>query len=257
MNRTIKTVALLLLAALTLGLLSGCINIYPTVPGNTEVTAPTIAEQPAQPAQPEQPAQPAQPTTESLVKKNGESIYSANELSLYDVVTFGRYPQTEFGTEKPIEWYVIKMDGNKVRLLSRYCLDSQKYHGYCKKMNFEQSDLYQWLNGTFKNAAFSSEEQRMLYNNITLPNSDEAFALPQSYRAATGTEYAIKIRGFKDVSNHWWLSDPAEYYDVTWDDDEYWPRECAQTINFDGSQIRIFPLNYNKKGVRPMIEIQF
>ena len=61
----------------------------------------------------------------------------------------------------------------------------------------------------------------------------------------------------KDVSNYWWLSDPAEYYDVTWDDDEYWPRDCAQTINFDGSQIRIFPLNYNKKGVRPMIEIQF
>ena len=195
-------------------------------------------------------------TGTAAVKKNGRSIGSASELSLYDVVTFGEYAQTALGTVKPIEWYVTKIDGDKVQLLSRYCLDSKEYHSYCRAMYFEQSDLCQWLNGAFKNAAFSAEEQRMLYNGVTLPDSSEAMALPQTYRAATGTEYAIKVCGYNAAANHWWLSDPAEFYDVTWDDSYYRARECALTMNYNGSQIRIFPLNYHHKGVRPMIVVR-
>ena len=195
-------------------------------------------------------------TGTAAVKKNGRSIGSASELSLYDVVTFGEYTQTALGTVKPIEWYVTKIDGDKVQLLSRYCLDSKEYHNCCRAMYFEQSDLYQWLNGAFKNAAFSSDEQRMLINGVTLPDSSEAMALPQTYRAATGTEYAIKVCGYNAAANHWWLSDPAEFYDVTWDDSYYRARECALTMNYNGSQIRIFPLNYHHKGVRPMIVVR-
>ena len=191
------------------------------------------------------------------VQKDGKAIASANELKLYDVVTFGRYIQTELGTEKPIEWYVIKIDGDKVRLLSRYCIDSRRYNDSCRTMTFEQSDLCQWLNGDFKDLAFSAEERQMLYNSITLPNSEEVFALPQTYRAATGTEYAIKVRGYNAAANHWWLSDPTLLSYEYWDDnDPSYPRVCAKTINFNGSQIRVFPLNYNRKGVRPMIVIR-
>ena len=55
---------------------------------------------------------------ESPVKKNGQAVSSADELRVYDVVTFGSYPLRSFSDYAGIEWVVLSKSENRVTLLS-------------------------------------------------------------------------------------------------------------------------------------------
>ena len=78
-----------------------------------------------------------------------------------DIVTFGSYEQdNDFsnGTE-PIEWIVLDVQGGKSLLISRYGLDRQPFHTEQKDTTWDKSTLRTWLNSSFMDAAFSTEEQ--------------------------------------------------------------------------------------------------
>ena len=75
-------------------------------------------------------------------------------------VTFGTYPQTYFGRDKtPIEWLVLERDGDKALLVSRYLLDVMPWHPERTSSRWEASDVRQWLNGAFLDAAFTEAER--------------------------------------------------------------------------------------------------
>ena len=170
-------------------------------------------------------------------------------------MTFGNYPQTSMGFDAPIEWYVINVEGNKVQLLSVYCLDSMPFHNKNEEVRFKSSDLYRWLNGSFRERAFNADEQAMLAREILLPNKAEAFKLPQSYRAATGTDHAIS-QGYNDKQNIWWLGDDSKvtYSYGYWDVAENY---CALAMIADGSDAWEYKVTFSGKGIRPLIVIQF
>ena len=264
-NTGLKMIAVAALAVLLLGSVA-------CLPGGrlewvTDTPAP--AQEPTEPKEDTtepigQPTEPKEDTTESTeespVRKSGKSVLSAKELSLYDVVTFGRYIQTEMGSETPIEWYVIRIDGNKVRLMSKYCLDSCRYHsGKFDMVEFEDSELYRWLNKEFKKDAFSDEERQMLTNGVTLLNRSEAKKLPLEYRKAKATEYAIEVRGFNEKKDFWWLGESCEDPAYEWDDEtwDYVECYCAYAMKGDGEDIWSFAMTFHGKGVRPVITIQF
>lgn len=222
--------------------------ILPTEPP----TEPAVTNPPA--TDPPTPLPTPEPV--SPVKKNGKSVYAAGDLFEFDVVTFGNYPQTGTGAEAPIEWYVVRIEGNKVMLLSRYCLDSLQFHQKNEEITFRNSDLYRWLNSEFKRDAFSDEERVMLAREITLPDRAEAFRLlPEAYRCTTGTEYAI-AHGFDVKNNLWWL---GEFYGTTYTYGEWNVAEhhCAYAMIADGSDAWYYQVDFHGKGVRPMIVIQF
>ncbi len=88
------------------------------------------------------------------------------------VITFGTYeqdivtekkrfkkPVTTF-VRKPIEWIVLANEGDRVLLISKYILDCQEGH-FAKyaRVSWENCSLRQWLNSTFLNDAFDSDEQ--------------------------------------------------------------------------------------------------
>lgn len=78
-----------------------------------------------------------------------------------DIVYFGNYEQdndTSNGAEK-IEWQVLAKENNKVLVISKYALDSQHYNTADKDVTWETCTLRTWLNGTFLNSAFSTNEQ--------------------------------------------------------------------------------------------------
>lgn len=104
------------------------------------------------------------------IEGKNTSAYAENfEIGSY--VTFGTYPQTAEGTdETPIEWLVLAQDGDNVLLLSRYCLDSQRYNTSYDDMTWEMCTLRTWLNDDFINCAFTSEEQ----SAILLTNVDNS-----------------------------------------------------------------------------------
>ena len=85
----------------------------------------------------------------------------------YVYLRLGQYPQTADGGIEPILWRVLSADGEKAYLLSEYILFARAMHNnrgeYSKfKNDFSKTELCQYLNTTFAEAAFTEEEMSML-----------------------------------------------------------------------------------------------
>lgn len=102
--------------------------------------------------------------SEKISNKN--DIYQhSNKIKTEDIVTgnsfiFGKYEQdnnTSNGEEK-IEWIVLDKQPKKALLISKFALDCQPIEA----KNWQNNSLRKWLNKTFLNSAFSSEEQSVM-----------------------------------------------------------------------------------------------
>ena len=97
--------------------------------------------------------------------------YDKEKYAVGNYITFGTYPQTAVGMdETPIEWLVLDRDGDKALLISRYGLDAQYYNDGWTDITWEKCALRTWLNSTFMNKAFTSDEQK----GIALTNVDNS-----------------------------------------------------------------------------------
>ena len=109
-----------------------------------------------------------------ILLKNDNNLSAAARDTKYSVgnyVTIGHYPQTSEGTDSTlIEWLVVARDGQKVLLLSRYGLDAQPYYKEWTSITWERCTLRTWLNETFLNKAFTTQEQ----TGILLTNVDNS-----------------------------------------------------------------------------------
>ena len=190
------------------------------------------------------------------IEKDGKALTSTDGLALYDVITFGRYPQSMSGEPVPIEWVVTGISGNRVQLLSQYALDSQKYHNGNLSVSWQKSKLYGWLNSTFLEAAFTAEEQKWLYGPVSLPSVAEANQLPLYLRICESTGYAIS-QGADPNKCIWWLSSGSGEYQVR--NGEWWwsdtrTANCASAVLETGKVAKGgFQVNYSGKTVRPII----
>ena len=166
---------------------------------------------------------------------------TAARFKVGNVVKFGHYPQTKAGNDKtPIDWQVLARDGTKALLISRYALDCQEYNTLYAGVTWETCSLRTWLNGTFKNKAFTgSELNSIVTTNVSAdknPNystsagnatEDQVFLLSitevsqyfSTYEArkCVPTEYAIAQGAYTSSSNTsggkaicwWWLRSPG------------------------------------------------
>lgn len=84
--------------------------------------------------------------SEKVREKRKKSILE--KLNIKDGhMKFGHYEQGN-GIE-PIEWVILKMEGTKVFLLSKYALDYQPYHDTFEPVTWENCSLRKWLNESF------------------------------------------------------------------------------------------------------------
>lgn len=84
--------------------------------------------------------------------------------SVGDTITFGAYEQdnnTSNGKEA-VDWTVLDKDGMSLLLISKQALDCQQYNKLNANISWEKCSLRTWMNDTFLNDAFSSEEQTMI-----------------------------------------------------------------------------------------------
>ncbi len=168
-----------------------------------------------------------------------DDISSVSALSVGDRVVFGTYEQdndTSNGTED-ISWIVLAIDGDEALLLTEYLLDYVPYNEEYTSVTWETCTLRTWMNDTFYNAAFTSEEQAKIVTS-TLSNNDnptygteggndtedKIFALSideaedyfsgSSSRKAYTTDYAhAKGYDYSDGSDWWWLRSSGHYTD--------------------------------------------
>ena len=112
---------------------------------------------------------------------DGETLKGYSKTTGYQYVSFGAYPTDADGGRQPILWRVLRAENGEAFLLSEYILfaaavdsDAAHYAGW------EGSDLYAYLNDTFKNDAFSAAEQQALLCRtedqalVTLLSGDES-----------------------------------------------------------------------------------
>lgn len=140
-------------------------------------------------------------------------------------IKFGRYPQASRNENALIEWLVLKNDGSKALLISKYALDCQQYHTSRIFGTWKTCTLRKWLNGTFISNAFSHEEQAMILSTTTesadtkdrvfLLSMDEAWEYfsSDSTRQCQGTAYCYAQGAYKTGNGHcaWWLRSPVCY----------------------------------------------
>ena len=110
---------------------------------------------------------------DSLLKNDANLAAAARDAkySVGNYVTFGHYPQTSGGNDSTeIEWLVLARYGNKALLVSRYGLDAKPYNTEDTNITWEECTLRTWLNDTFLNKAFTTEEQA----GILLTNVDNS-----------------------------------------------------------------------------------
>ena len=99
------------------------------------------------------------------------------EAKVGDIVLFGTYEQDNHAStgEGNIEWLVLAKKDNKILVISNKALDCQPYNTSFTAVTWESCSLRNWLNGTFLDAAFSSEEQTQILNTSVSANTNPEY----------------------------------------------------------------------------------
>lgn len=205
-----------------------------------------------------------------LTKPRVFQLVSKKQPSYKGFVTikFGRYPQASKNENALIEWLVLKNDGSKALLISKYALDCQQYNTSHTIVTWETCTLRKWLNGAFFNNAFSVDEQKQILSTTVTPDrnpsystdpgnntKDKVFLLSiaeaqkyfssDSTRQCQGTVYCYAQGAFKGTIKaekgncFWWLRSPGDSStfaaQVVGDGSVY---ECGHSVSLNEAAVR-------------------
>ena len=128
-----------------------------------------------------------EPTTEKYTSKisipEEIGINGRTRLEIGDYITFGSYEQDndlENGTEE-IEWMILEFEKDKMLVISRYGLDCQPYNTEYDTVTWETCSLREWLNSTFYETAFTSDEQRLVLNSSVTVDPNSSYDTPSGH----------------------------------------------------------------------------
>ncbi len=195
-------------------------------------------------------------------------------LSKGDSIYLGRYEQdnhSENGAE-PIEWVVLEVSDGKALLISKYALDCQAYNSEKLEISWVSSSLRSWLNDTFYQAAFTSDEQAAILltnvSNAEAEGNPEWTAFPSadtkdrlfllSYQEAAA--YFPNANERKVFGTEYARAQGAKFLGITtiaFGETDWWLRSSG-TVQTDASFIGVFgDLNTkavsDKIGIRPAL----
>ena len=176
--------------------------------------------------------------TASKTESSSQEKDKNPEYKVGETIEFGNYPQDKDGTEKPIEWIVMKKEGNQVLLLSKYVLDAKPYNEEVEEVTWETSDIRKWLNNEFYTTAFNKAEKAKIQTSLIKnednseygtsggnDTEDKVFLLSEKEaetlfsndkkRIAKATEYAEEsgVYGNEEKAAWWWLRSPGHWSD--------------------------------------------
>ena len=171
--------------------------------------------------------------TTAKVERSSQEEDKNSDYKIGETIEFGNYPQEEDGTEKPIEWIVMKNEENQVLLLSKYVLDAKPYYEW-EGVTWQTSDIRQWLNNEFYTTAFNKAEKAKIQTSLIKnednseygtsggnDTEDKVFLLSEKEaetlfsnddeRIAKATGYAEKSGVYVNEKKEsvWWLRSPG------------------------------------------------
>lgn len=94
------------------------------------------------------------------------------KLSEGETVTFGNWPQGSSGEIMPIEWIVLSATRHSAWMVTKHIIDCSRFswsfaaYSANRNVRWRESEIRDWLNGTFFNKAFSPEEQELMASQV-------------------------------------------------------------------------------------------
>ena len=130
------------------------------------------------------------------------------EYAIGSEIQFGSYEQdgnTGNGAED-IEWIILARAGDNALLLSKYGLDAKEYHEEQEDITWEQSDIRSWLNSSFMDTAFTSEEQGAILKS-EVDNSQAEGNSEYDTTGGNNTEDRVFLLSYKEAFEDYFTSD--------------------------------------------------
>ena len=191
-------------------------------------------------------------------------------------VRFGSYEQdndTSNGKED-IKWKILAKEDNRLLLISEKALDCKQYNTSRDKVTWETCSLRKWLNETFLNYAFNTNEQALIQNTTVSADknpeystdpgnatTDKVFLLSigevnqyfsdNDARKCAATAYAIAQGAAIDISNP--FNPRADYWLRSPGNNQY---SAALVLSFGGVFSQGLAVDFVQRGficVRPAI----
>ena len=176
-------------------------------------------------------------------------------------IMLGSYRQGNASIDgvEPIEWIIVKREGTRAMVLSKYALDAMKYSRF-DTATWESSEIRRWLNDEFLKTAFTQEEEAVIAQRYVdlgkgkRNTQDKVFLMCRQDveavwpelegRAAQATPYALsKEMPYTNEKGEcrWWLCFPNN-------------RKKGDTVRYDG-KFSSDPVKTYTLGVRPAMWI--
>ncbi len=194
-----------------------------------------------------------------------------------DVVEFGTFEDSEMHNAGPIEWFVIKREGDRILLLSKYVLVEKEYFSNfwdahnVHLANWEQCTLRSWLNNSFYKDSFNENEKRIIRkSNIPNDNSRETsdYVFILSWNELKLISDGLRKEIFKEKyygekyrkSSSFWLRasfepDPNDQRYKLLDGRSYSKEDALTTYWLYGDREFVRSSCQSKEGVRPALWI--
>lgn len=156
------------------------------------------------------------------------------KLSVGDSLQMGNYG------ENSIWWEVIAVDGDRALVISRDSVDWKLFNEQYENVTWETSTLRNWLNDTFYNSAFNSDERsKILTTTIENPDNPDSgvdggndtedrlfllsvYEVEEYYEREAFREAGLSIKAYNSakeynpdgyiggLSSSWWTRTPGE-----------------------------------------------
>ena len=156
------------------------------------------------------------------VLAGAESLHGYQKGNGWQYVEFGEYPYEKDGTPAPVLWRILEVKDGQALLLTDQIIDTQQVifetdqrkidrYEYRRINRYEESDLFVWMNTVALDTLLAEDPARdalidqdgrgklFLLNMDEFRNTAYGFSAntwgEQPTRQATGTPYAVKVRG--------------------------------------------------------------
>lgn len=154
------------------------------------------------------------------MKAEQEVIDSKSIGQTVDLGTYSEDLSTYMGTSvagRPIRWVVVDKEDGRALLVTRQCIDEMAFDTRGDATDFKSSSLYAYLNGAFRDYAFSDAERGLIDGDVTVLGSFMVFDRAPSEDFL----YATSVKGGNE-NEEWWTSTVEEYSGSSYYSDSYY-----------------------------------
>lgn len=154
------------------------------------------------------------------MKAEQEVIDSKSIDQTVELGTYSEDLSTYMGTSvagRPIRWVVVDKEDGRALLVTQQCIDEMAFDTRGDATDFKSSSLYAYLNGAFRDYAFSDAERGLIDGDVTVLGSFMVFdrALSEDFL------YATSVKGGNE-NEEWWTSTVEEYSGSSYYSDSYY-----------------------------------